>query len=96
MITDESIKRKRRIPLKKFTTSIKAKFQRLKGARALKNFFKDENGLTTLEYIIGAGIIAGIGLLVFLGLKSKITGASNDVGNAIESAGNQASDAVNP
>jgi len=81
--------------LKKFTTSIKTKFKHSKDRHALKKFFKDENGLTTLEYIIGAGIIAGIGLLVFLGLKSKIIGASDDVGSAIESAGNQASDAVN-
>lgn len=68
------------------------KEQMKRGGYIMKNFLKDESGLSTLEYIIGAGVMAGLALLVFnVTLKDSITGASKDVGNAIDTAGNQAS-----
>lgn len=62
-----------------------------KGGYTMKKFLKDESGLSTLEYIIGAGVMAGLALLVFnVTLKDSITGASKSVGTAIDTAGNQA------
>ncbi|MFD1363089.1 Flp family type IVb pilin [Lentibacillus salinarum] len=61
----------------------------------MRNFLKDESGLSTLEYIIGAGVMAALAIAVFTGLQGQIQGAGEDVGGAIETAGDQSSDAVN-
>ncbi|HEX7064321.1 MAG TPA: hypothetical protein VF199_04575 [Bacillales bacterium] len=62
----------------------------------MKNFWQDETGLSTLEYVIGAGVMAGLALLVFnTVLKESITNASENVGDAINTAGNQASNGAN-
>lgn len=60
----------------------------------MREFLRDESGLSTLEYIIGAGVMAGLALMVFMALNSKITGASDDVGSAIQKAGTEASNAT--
>lgn len=56
----------------------------------MKKFLKDERGLSTLEYIIGAGVMAGLSLAVFLGLQSEMDSVSKDVENAISTAGDTA------
>jgi Flp pilus assembly pilin Flp len=59
--------------------------------KLLKSFWNDENGMSTLEYIIGAGVLAGLALYVFNGvLKGSVEGASENVAGAIEQAGQQA------
>ncbi|MFD1363090.1 Flp family type IVb pilin [Lentibacillus salinarum] len=60
----------------------------------MKKFWQDESGLSTLEYIIGAGVMAALAIAVFTGLQGQIEGAGEDVGGAIETAGEQSSGAV--
>lgn len=63
---------------------------------AMKTFWKDEGGLSTLEYIIGAGVLAGLALIVFnTTLRGSITDASDNVAEAINQAGQESADAVN-
>lgn len=58
--------------------------------KMVKRFIKDEKGLSTIEYIIGAGVMAGLALLVFTSINDKIGGASDKVGDAITESGNRA------
>ncbi|MFD1362706.1 Flp family type IVb pilin [Lentibacillus salinarum] len=60
----------------------------------MRKFLRDESGLSTLEYIIGAGVMAALAIGVFTGLQGQITGAGDDVGGAIDEAGQQSSNAV--
>ena len=49
----------------------------------VRRFIKEEQGLSTIEYIIGAGVMAGLALFVFMAVDDKIDGASTKVGEAI-------------
>ncbi|MFD1362707.1 Flp family type IVb pilin [Lentibacillus salinarum] len=60
----------------------------------MKKFLKDESGLSTLEYIIGAGVMAALAIGVFSSLQGQISGTGEDVGGAIDKAGQQSSNAV--
>lgn len=56
-----------------------------KFTQAIKNFWQDEEGLTVVEYVIGAGLlVAAIGLVFgALGttLTAKLTAIINSIGN---------------
>jgi len=60
----------------------------------LKQFWKDESGLSTLEYIIGAGVMAALAIAVFFTMQDNIEGTGDDVGGAIEKAGDESSKQV--
>ncbi|MFD1363091.1 hypothetical protein [Lentibacillus salinarum] len=45
--------------------------------------FQDKMGFSTVEYIVGAGIIAAIALAVFLSLQESFSGTANQVKDAI-------------
>lgn len=59
--------------------------------RSIQQFWKDESGLSTLEYIVGAGVMVLLALFVFTGVfKPEIEGTAGKVGQAIEEAGTEA------
>jgi len=60
----------------------------------LKEFWKDESGLSTLEYIIGAGVMAALAIAVFFTMQDNIENTGNDVGEAIEKAGDESAKQV--
>lgn len=47
------------------------------------NIFQDEMGFSTIEYIVGAGVIAAVALAVFLSLQDSFSGTANHIKDAI-------------
>ena len=50
--------------------------------KTIKNFFKDESGMETLEYAVIAGLIAAVAVLVYASgwgttLQTRLSAASN-------------------
>lgn len=47
------------------------------------NTFRNKAGFSTIEYIVGAGVIAGGALVVFLSLQDSISETANQIKDAI-------------
>jgi len=57
----------------------------------IKTFFRDETGASTIEYVIGAAVMALLAAGVYSKLKTSINGAADTTGTAITDAINEAS-----
>lgn len=58
----------------------------------IKTFFRDETGASTIEYVIGAAVMALLAVGVYSKLKSSINDAADTTGGAIDQAINEASE----
>lgn len=58
----------------------------------IKAFFQDETGASTIEYVIGAAVMALLAAGVYSKLKSSIDSAADTTGSAIDQAIHEASE----
>ncbi|MEZ9418825.1 Flp family type IVb pilin [Vibrio breoganii] len=56
--------------------------------KSIVNFFKDEEGLTVVEYVIGAAMLVGGLTLVFNTLGTQLSGKLSEVVGEISTTNN--------
>jgi len=62
-----------------------------KAKHAFKQFMSDEKGASTIEYVIGAAVMALLAAGVYSKLKASIDSAADTTGGAIDQAIQEAS-----